>query len=85
MLKFSKKNIYLKRNSITYNNKTINLNDVDKKIMNIIKNDPNVTIEECSMKVNKSIRTINNIFKKLKELNLLERIGSKKTGYWIIK
>ena len=66
-------------------NINLNLNDVDKKIMNIIKNDPNVTIEECSMKINKSIRTINNIFKKLKELNLIERIGSKKIGYWKIK
>ena len=45
----------------------------------------NITIEECSKKINKSIRTTKEIFKKLKEKNIIERVGSKKTGCWGIK
>jgi predicted HTH transcriptional regulator len=32
--------------------------------------------------INKSLRTTKNIFKNLKEKNILKRIGSNKTGYW---
>lgn len=58
------------------------LTEIEKEIVNIIKDNQNITIEECSKKINKSIRTTKNIFKSLKEKNILKRIGSNKTGYW---
>ena len=63
-------------------NKQLDLTEIEKKVINIIKENQNITIEECSIKINKSLRTTKNIFKNLKEKNILKRIGSKKTGYW---
>ena len=63
-------------------NMHIGLTEIEKEIVNIIKENQNITIEECSKKINKSIRTTKNIFKSLKEKNILKRIGSNKTGYW---
>lgn len=63
-------------------NKQLDLSEIEKKVINIIKENQNITIEECSIKINKSLRTTKNIFKNLKEKNILKRIGSNKTGYW---
>ena len=63
-------------------NKQLDLTEIEKKVINIIKENQNITIEECSIKINKSLRTTKNIFKNLKEKNILKRIGSNKTGYW---
>ena len=60
----------------------LDLTEIEKKVINIIKENQNITIEECSIMINKSLRTTKNIFKNLKEKNILKRIGSNKTGYW---
>jgi len=63
-------------------NKYIDLNATEKEVINILKETPNITMDECSIKINKSIRTTKEIFKKLKEEKLIERVGSKKSGHW---
>lgn len=63
-------------------NKQLDLTEIEKKVINIIKENQKITIEECSIKINKSLRITKNIFKNLKEKNILKRIGSRKTGYW---
>ena len=63
-------------------NMNFGLTKIENEVVNIIKENQNITIEECSKKINKSIRTTKNIFKSLKEKNILKRIGSNKTGYW---
>jgi fido (protein-threonine AMPylation protein) len=63
-------------------NKQLDITEIEKKVINIIKENQNITIEECSIMINKSLRTTKNIFKNLKEKNILKRIGSNKTGYW---
>ena len=63
-------------------NKYIDLNATEKEVINILKETPDITMDECSIKINKSIRTTKEIFKKLKEEKLIERVGSKKSGHW---
>jgi ATP-dependent DNA helicase RecG len=53
-----------------------------KKILNNIKENPNITTQELSKKVGISDRKIKDNIKKLKENNLLKRIGPAKGGYW---
>jgi len=55
-----------------------------KKILNSIKGNPNITKQELSKKVGISDRKIKDNIKKLKENNLLKRIGSPKGGHWEI-
>ena len=46
---------------------------------------PTITIEELSIKVDKSTRTIERTIEKLKQVNLLVRKGPKLGGFWEIK
>ena len=57
---------------------------IEAKVYNLIKENPNITIQEIADAVNKSKRTINNVINILKDRNLIERIGKTK-GYWKIK
>ena len=41
-----------------------------------------LTLEEVSVKIGKSLRTVKSIIKSLIEKELIERVGSKKSGYW---
>jgi len=43
---------------------------------------PNITIEELSKKLNINIRNTKKNIAKLKEKGLIKRIGSRKIGYW---
>jgi len=53
-----------------------------KKILDNIKENPNITTQELSKKVGISDRKIKDNIKKLKENNFLKRIGSPKGGHW---
>jgi len=54
------------------------------KIMDLIFENPEITKLILSTSINVGTTTIDNNIKKLKDLNLLKRIGSDKTGKWII-
>ena len=58
-------------------------NSITENVLNIIKN-PSVTRNTISIKINKSVRTVQRYLDKLRENNEIERIGSDKTGYWRI-
>ena len=45
---------------------------------------PSITMREISENINKSQSTIEKIIKKLREIKIIERIGSTKSGYWEI-
>lgn len=45
---------------------------------------PSITMREISENTNKSQSTIEKIIKKLREIKIIERIGSTKSGYWEI-
>ena len=62
--------------------KTKKVTENQKKILNNIKENSNITTRELSKKVGISDRKIKDNIKKLKENNLLKRIGSPKGGHW---
>ena len=70
--------------NINYLNDRINdrINLLDKNIIKLIKEDKYITTEELSLKTGKSIPTIARHLKQLSSNNIIERIGSRKTGYY---
>ena len=65
-------------------NDTLNgtLNDTLNDTLNLLKKEPNIKQKQMSKKLHVSEITIKRNIKELKEKGYIERIGSKKTGYW---
>jgi len=61
------------------------LNETEKEIISLIKENPHIRIFEIAQRLQKPVRTIENNIRQLKEKGIVERIGSKKTGYWTVK
>ena len=57
---------------------------VKEKIVKLIEKNESITIKELSSTLNVTTRTIERNIKALKDENIIERIGSDKTGYWKI-
>ena len=53
-----------------------------KKILEVIKNNPQITQEELANVIGLTRKSINSNMKKLQENGLLNRIGADKNGYW---
>ena len=60
------------------------IND-EELLITIFKENPNITLDDVAIKINKSVRTVKTVVKKLVEENKLIRVGSKKLGKWIVK
>ena len=65
-------------------NVTIKLNETEKKILQIITNNPNVTQKEIAEELNVTTMTIKRTTNKLKEKGIIVRVGANKNGYWKI-
>lgn len=63
----------------------VKLNKTQTKIVEMIGNNQNCTIEEMAKTVGVETRTIERNIKTLKEKNVIERIGADKNGHWIVK
>ena len=61
------------------------LSDTEKGLLEILKAKPIINRKEMSELLSVSIATIRRTLAKLKRLNLIERVGSDKTGYWHVK
>lgn len=57
----------------------------DGKILELMKEDPNISVREISRQVDLGTTTITKRIHRLKEEGIVERKGSKKTGQWIVK
>ena len=68
--------------NIKTNNKKYTLEE--QAIINIIKNNESIKQEEIATLINKSVRTIKSIMKKMQEENIIKRINGKKDSKWII-
>ncbi len=68
-------------------NGTVNdtVNDRQYNLINLIKENGSITINDLSAKLNITRSTVIRDLKKLRELNIIQRIGSDKTGYWVVK
>ncbi len=63
----------------------VKINKTQIKIVEFIKNNPNITIEEMAKYAGVETRTIERNIKKLKEKEIIDRIGADKNGHWIVK
>lgn len=63
----------------------ISLSNAEKRVLQMIMVNSNVTYDELAEKLSLSRKTVAKHIKSLKEKSALERIGSDKSGYWIIK
>ena len=62
------------------------INDsLEKMILSAIKENSHITQAQLSTKLNRSDRQIRRVLKELKEKGIIERIGSRKSGQWIIR
>lgn len=59
-----------------------NYSQTELRIIDILKENGHITLEELADKIGKSLRTTKEIIKRLKENRIVERIGSKKIGHW---
>lgn len=67
------------------NNLEKNLSENQIKIINLMIENGNVTQSELSKLIGINEKNIRNNIKKLKDLGLIQRIGSPKTGYWEVR
>ena len=62
----------------------VTLNDTQKQILEKINENPGITYNELSDQTNKARRTIVRNMQKLKDEDIVKRVGSDKTGHWEI-
>ncbi|GGF90193.1 MULTISPECIES: Fic family protein [Cysteiniphilum] len=60
----------------------LKLSILDQSILELMKTDPTITNALLAEQTGKALSTIERRIKKLKEHNLLKRVGAKKTGHW---
>jgi Fic family protein len=60
------------------------LNETQKEIISLIRENPNIRAFGMAQKLLKPVRTIENNLRQLKEKEIISRAGSDKTGYWKI-
>ena len=59
--------------------------DREAIILDILRADPCITLDEVAEKIGKSLRTVKTAMKTLQERGTVERVGGKKNGRWVIK
>lgn len=64
------------------NGKETDISERETLVLEILKENPSVTLDEVAVKIGKSVRTVKIIVKKLQEGGKLERVGAKKSGKW---
>ena len=62
--------------------KSVSLSDKQQKIIELMKENPKITVHDISKTIDMSERRVYSNIKTLSEANLVERKGSKKSGYW---
>ena len=82
---FYRKN-YEKENEITKNvSVNVSVNSTQRKILELIEQNQNITQKEIVSKLKTTVRTIERNINVLKEKEILQRIGTDKVGYWKIR
>ena len=62
------------------------INDpLEKLVLSAVKENSHITQAQLSEKLNRSDRQIRRVLKELREKGIIERIGSRKSGQWIVK
>ncbi len=79
------KNRYLHINYESTSNVGVKLTKIEREVLDSIDNDREITASMIASRCKVTTRTIERAIKSLKEKNLIERVGSDKTGHWIVK
>ena len=58
---------------------------LEKIVLSAIKGNSHITQAQLATNLNRSDRQIRRVIKELREKGLIERIGSRKSGQWIVK
>lgn len=61
------------------------INDAEKKILDMLRGDSSLSAASLAEKLGMSARQVQRILAALKEKQVIERIGSNKTGSWLVK
>lgn len=64
---------------------SVKLDETRQKVFDAIKNYPTYTVKEISELVGLGTTRVNVIIKEFKDLGIIERFGSNKNGYWLLK
>lgn len=62
--------------------RVVRLNETQSRILEVIRNNPNITKKQIKDKIGKGKTTVDNGISYLKENGYIEHVGSNKTGYW---
>jgi len=57
----------------------------EEKVLMLIRDNPKITAKEMSAILDCSVRIVMSVLSALKEKNIIERIGSDKSGKWLVK
>ena len=63
-------------------NGNVNGDEIEKIILNCVKQNPNFTLDKIAENTGVSKRTVSRHMKALQETGIIKRIGSPKTGHW---
>ena len=86
IINYKRENVGIKRENVGINDsEKMNTELRHNSILNIIKENGNISAIEISKILNVTARTIERDLKELKEENKIEYVGSRKSGKWIIK
>jgi ATP-dependent DNA helicase RecG len=66
-------------------NDGLNLSDVEKKIIFLMSENPGIHADEIADNLGLTKRSSEKIIRKLKELGVVDRTGSRKNGEWVIR
>lgn len=65
-------------------NDGIKLSETDKTVLKEIKKNPELTAQQLTGIIQRSLRTLERSIKKLKDQKYIKRQGSKKAGHWVL-
>ena len=65
-------------------NVSVNLNELEQKILEMVLDEPTLSAKKISLKINKSKRTVERYLKALQEKEYIVSSGSDKKGDWIV-
>lgn len=66
-------------------NAGIKMSEKQQKIISMLKENPYCTIREISDKLGVNHSTVERNIKKLRENGIIERVGARKDGKWLVK
>ena len=67
------------------NNKVVELTDLQSKVLQTVKTNPSLTMEQIGKTIGIGRTSVYKIVKSLKEIGILEHKGRKSDGEWVVK